>query len=67
MTLNHCFLRLACLMGMIVMSVGYSKEGKGDGDGTGKVPVVPGDMVEVEGGSLGEGGLRRRRGLGDFG
>jgi sulfatase modifying factor 1 len=31
MTLNHCSLRLVCLMGMIVMSVGCSKEGKGDG------------------------------------
>jgi len=28
-------------MGMIVMSVGYSKEEKGDGDGTGKVPLPP--------------------------
>ena len=53
MTLNYCSLRLACLMGMIVMSVGCSKEGKGDGPGTGKVPVVPvvsAEMVEVEGG-----------------
>jgi len=42
MTLNHCSLRLACLMGMIVMSVGYSKEGKGE----------KAEMVEVEGGVL---------------
>ena len=56
MTLNHRFLRLVCLMGMIVMSVGYSKEEKGDGDGTGKVPPLPVGFALIPARGVSDGG-----------